>query len=346
MKEKRVGIVGAGVMANRHIDVLKRLGLSVGAVCDVNKEAAARTCKIWKIDHAYSDFSQMLNDQSLFMVSILTPPTSHAALAIEAIRRDVNVMVEKPLTTTMEEAKLILDSLKASAAKLGVVYHYLGTNVMKKALGLVRNGLVGEIVSVAAMFLQTSQDPMASNERHWSHQLPGGRFGEMLPHPVYIIQSLIGNELGIQTVLAARQGQLAWVKSDELHVLLRGDKSFAHIYSSFNAPRDMHCVDIFGSRKILRVDLLNHTIVQLDPMKITKTNSAISNVGVATQLYASTAADVAQFFSRNIGEPQALYYIYSAFLNSIEKRTEPLVTEEMAYNTVKTVQDICKCIES
>jgi predicted dehydrogenase len=318
--------------------------MRIAAVCDTDKEVAKRASERWRIERCYSNFSEMLSDEQLSMVSILTPPASHASLAVEAITRGVNVMVEKPLTSSTDEAYSIMSSLKVCPVKLGVVYHYLGTNVMKNAITLMRRGELGKLLGVNAVFLQTAHDPMASNMDHWSHRMTGGRFGEMLPHPVYILQSVIADELKVEEVVAEKRGALPWMKYDELHISLRGGESRGYIYCSFNAPRDIHYVEIFGTRKILRIDLLDHTIIQWNPGNMSSFNSGLNSLGIANSLYAATAMNAIHYMRRGKGKFHALHNIYSSFLESIETNAPPLVTSEMAYNTVKIVKEICNTI--
>ena len=131
----KVGIVGCGKVAKGvHIPALLRAkGVEIAAVCDVDKEEAKRTAKMFNIDRYYTDISDMLKREDLEMVDICTPPHLHAPMAIQAIEEDCHVLLEKPMTSSVSEADEILKALKNSGVKLCVVHNYLFMPIAIKA---------------------------------------------------------------------------------------------------------------------------------------------------------------------------------------------------------------------
>ncbi len=336
-----IGIVGCGAVAQEHLRALTKMNtLRLVSLCDPDERTVARVANKWKIDHYYTKFSEMLDNEQISLVSILTPPQSHASLALEAITRRVNVLVEKPLTMTTSDADLVLKSLARSSVKLTVNYNWLLSRAMMKALSLVANQEVGDILEIDIKTLHTAGDEMASNEKHWSHKLPGGRFGEMLSHPVYIAQSVLGKNLNVDRILAEKRGNFSWMRYDELHVSLRSNRGIGHIYVSFNAPRPAILVDIFGTAKILKIDVLNQTLIELRHRMISKMDSAIDCLNVSRELFFQTIRNSLAYFLVRRGE-SALQMAYRSLVHSMTKNQEPIVTPEMAFSTVKIVEEIC-----
>lgn len=70
-----------------------------------------------------------------------------------------------------------------------------------KALALVRESAIGQVLGMEVRMLQTKDDQMTSDAKHWCHRLLGGRFGEMLAHPIYLLQSVLGNSITVARVL-------------------------------------------------------------------------------------------------------------------------------------------------
>jgi predicted dehydrogenase len=336
-----LAIVGAGIVAQTHLASLKKTkSLNVVAVCDMNEELARKTAEKWGVESYYGDFHEMMKRENLDIVSILTPPQSHAALAIEAIQRGANVLVEKPLTSTAEEARMILDALKGSSVKLTVVYHHLFSRAVGQSLELVKSGGIGKLLGMNVTFLHTIHDPMASDRAHWCHRIPGGRFGEMLPHPVYLIQGFMGNELYVDSVVAEKRGPYPWLAHDELVVTVHALTGIANLYVSFNAPRPAELLDIYGTERILRVDLTNQTIVSLGYRTSSKISSVRDILGLTNQLMFATARN-AVLFSRGGRGEYSIRSTYARFLDSIMKGIQPPVDRDMAYGTVKVVEEIC-----
>ena len=341
MPPKNIAIAGAGVITNVHLHALKRIPyLRVTAICDKDQTRAETTARKWNVPHTYTDFSVMLENEKPSLASILTSPQSHTELCLKAATFGVNMIVEKPLTLSTREAQLILDALKTSNVKLTVVYHYLFSRAMSRAMKMVKNGSVGQPMGVDIVLMQTPNDPMTSNQHHWCHNIPGGRFGEMLPHPVYLLQAIIGSALRIETVLADKRGSIPWMPVDELHVLVRGQNAIGRIYVSFNSPRPVELVRIYCAEKLLIVDLSSQTVVVLGPKTTGKLGSAGHNLDVSTQLVLATAINAFRFLRSEMGE-HTIQRTYASILNSIEGDVEPLVTPAFAFDTVRLTEEIC-----
>jgi predicted dehydrogenase len=314
--------------------------LHVVALCDSSEKTVTDVARQWRVDHYYTKFSDMLRNEDLSIATIITPPQSHASLIIEAISHDVNLLVEKPLALSTSQADLIMKSLEKSQVKLTVVYNVLLSKAMLQGLSLIKKGEIGEALAVRINYLDTVEDQMTADKNHWAHKLPGGRFGEMLSHPVYLAQSVLGNHLKVDTVIAQKRSNLPWMIHDELHVMLRGTQGLASIYCSFNAPRMGIIVEIFGSKKMLQVDLVNQTLVALGPRKLGKIDSAIDSLRVSGTLISQTARNAFTYLSRRRGE-SAIGTVYSSLVESIRENQELTVTPEMAANTVRIAEDVC-----
>jgi predicted dehydrogenase len=346
LKKHNVAIVGCGVIAQTHLRTLKRLdSVEVVAVCDSDEKRAFTTSKEWKIDHYYTDFSKMLDNESISILSILTPPSSHASLAIEAIKRGINVVIEKPLTMTTKEADAIINALKESRAKMTVVYHYLFSKAMLKSLSLIREQRIGEVLNVDINVLENPrEDPMTSDPNHWSHKLFGGRFGEMLPHPVYVLQSILGNDLRTQDILVSKRGNVPWMPHDQLLAILQCEKGYGSIYVSFDSPRESVIADVYGTKGILRIDLTSQIVLQSGSRSVRKFSIGRDSLIQASRLTLLTMKNALEYLFHETGD---ISNVYTMFIECIEKESlEPVVTPHMAYNTVRIVEEICEGIQA
>jgi len=345
LEEKfKIAIVGCGAIAETHLKTLKKTnGLKIVAVCDKDEKKAIRASTKWKISNYYTDFFKMLDSEDVSLVSILTPPGSHASLSVEAIKRGINVLVEKPLTMTTSEADLIMSALKQSNVKLTVDYSWLFCKAMLKALSLIREQEIGDVLRVKIKALHTGKDHMTSEQNHWCHKLSGGRIAEMLPHPVYTLQSILGDDLQTKEVFTSKRGDYPWMAHDELQVTLQSDKSLGSIYVSFNAPRDANLIDVYGTEKILKIDLINQTVIELGHREYSKLDSGKDSLWLSSKIALSTLRNAFEFLLLEKGE-YALRNLYTMFIDSIKKDAEPLVTPKMAYNTVRIVEEICQRI--
>ena len=113
----KTAIVGLGVIGKVHERVLEELGTPAACACDILEEEIARYG-----EHGYRNFSEMLEKEKPQIVHICTPHYLHAEMVIEALKKGVNVLCEKPLCIRREEIERILEAERNSSARLGVCF--------------------------------------------------------------------------------------------------------------------------------------------------------------------------------------------------------------------------------
>lgn len=122
-EEIRVALVGCGIISDNHLRSLADLPVRVVALCDVIEERAQAKKEAYAKDAAvYTDYVTMLEREKPTAVHICTPHYLHAAMSIEALKRDVYVFLEKPLAMREEEIGQILDAERQSRASVCVCF--------------------------------------------------------------------------------------------------------------------------------------------------------------------------------------------------------------------------------
>ncbi|KAI5776260.1 hypothetical protein EDC01DRAFT_777860 [Geopyxis carbonaria] len=121
----RVGILGAGQVAQVvHLPTLALLDelYETVAIADVSRQAVEHCARKFKIPKAYTDAYQLIGDDDVDVVFILTSDEFHAEYAIAALLRDKHVMVEKPVTLSIQSAEAIIRAEASSAGRVFVGY--------------------------------------------------------------------------------------------------------------------------------------------------------------------------------------------------------------------------------
>lgn len=123
----KVAIIGCGGIANgKHMPSLSKLkNVELVAFCDVLVERAEKAAKEYGVSEArvYEDYKELLTDESIEIVHVLTPNDSHAEISVAALDAGKHVMCEKPMAKTSEEARLMLDAAERSGKKLTIGYN-------------------------------------------------------------------------------------------------------------------------------------------------------------------------------------------------------------------------------
>ena len=150
-RKLRVGIIGCGWIAGAHIDSYKRMpDVEVVAGCDLIPGKAAKFFKDNGLEGVKTDYAshkEMLDDESLKLdaVSICTYNRQHAAPAIYALSKGVNVMLEKPFTVTLDEAIEVMKAEKASGKVLSIGFQPRLDPNMQMIKKIVDSGELGKI---------------------------------------------------------------------------------------------------------------------------------------------------------------------------------------------------------
>ena len=122
----RIGIIGCGGIANgKHMPSLAKLkNVEMVAFCDIIPERAEKAAKQYGIEGAktYTDYKELLKDESIEVVHVCTPNRSHSFITVDALNAGKHVMCEKPMAINSKEAKKMLDAAKKNGKKLSIGY--------------------------------------------------------------------------------------------------------------------------------------------------------------------------------------------------------------------------------
>ncbi len=122
----RVGIIGCGGIANgKHMPALKSVpDCEMVAFCDIIPERAEKAAKEFGAEgaKAYTDYKELLADESIDVVHVCTPNRSHSFITVDALESGKHVMCEKPMAINSAEAKKMLDAAKRTGKKLSIGY--------------------------------------------------------------------------------------------------------------------------------------------------------------------------------------------------------------------------------
>ena len=150
-KKLRIGIIGCGWIADSHMNAYKNQpDVEIVAGADLIPGKAAKFFAKHGIEGAKSDYAshkEMLDDESLALdaVSICTYNRQHAEPAIYALKKGVNVLLEKPFTVTLDEAVEVMKAEKESGKVLSIGFQPRLDANMQMIKKICQSGELGEI---------------------------------------------------------------------------------------------------------------------------------------------------------------------------------------------------------
>jgi len=147
MKPVNIGIIGLGSIAQLvHLPELKKLhNANVVAVSEINKNRLVTVGEKFGIKNLYTDYNEMLEKETLDAVIIATPTDMHLPIALACIQKKKHLLVEKPITRSMEETQQIIDAALTHQIKVmvGMNFRYRPDVMLLKSI--INSGDLGDI---------------------------------------------------------------------------------------------------------------------------------------------------------------------------------------------------------
>ena len=196
MERIRVGIVGCGRIAfSKHMPSLAKIPeVEMGAFCHPDLARAQRAAMMFGSPHAtvVTDYRELVRDPQIDVVHVCTPNASHAEISIAALRAGKDVMCEKPMARTSQEAQAMMDAAERSGKKLTISFNNRFRRDSQYLFDACRRGELGHIYHAKAHSVRRRGVPT------WGHFLDpdvqgGGALVDIGTHALDLTLWLMGN---------------------------------------------------------------------------------------------------------------------------------------------------------
>lgn len=335
----QVAIIGCGFIAEYHVQAWRNVGAKIVAVCDKDVSLAKSKAEKWRITRYYGDIHEMIREENLDVASICTPANVRLDVVKPLLEKGIHVVIEKPFAMSVAEAEKMVELKKNHGVELTVVHNWLFSHMMKKVLLSLKRKEVGDILGVEMELLHTKDDLMAADSSHWCHSIEAGRFGELLPHVVYILRAILG-EVNVKYILGSKLGSYSWMPIDELRILFEnpGGKT-ASIYVSFNSPRAETTLKVIGTKRILVSNLSTDMYSKGKYGDISSSQIVSEDLHLFKEHLNSRVSFIFAVLSGRYKSTHTEFM--KAFKNSLTNNTKPPVTAEEALEVVRLHKDLC-----
>jgi predicted dehydrogenase len=248
--------MGTGWVATaRHIPAFRsHPDVEITSVFDRKIEKAEATAKRFHVPHWSASEREFL-DQELDVVTICTPPWTHAELACAAFDRGLHVFTEKPMAMNVADAEAMLAAADRAQRLLCVSHNFLFSRSVAQADRLL-NGDSSSLQYGFGMQLSSSMRRLPD----WYQKLPGGLFLDESPHMIYTLQHFLG-ELQLESCRATWNSTTRLPKS--IDIQLRGVRATGQLNMLFEAPVSEWHVGLVSRTRAMDLDLFRDIIVSV-----------------------------------------------------------------------------------
>ncbi len=183
----RIGIVGSGRIAGRFVSEARYVsGIHVEAVFNPHVESARRFADKYELEFFESKYDKFLD--RINAVYIASPHGTHFDYAKRALIKGKNVLIEKPMCLTKQNAEELFSLAKEKGCIIMEAIKTAYAPGFVRVVGLAKSGIIGEIKDVEACFTKLTED----NTRELSDKEYGGSFTELASYTLLPIIKLLG----------------------------------------------------------------------------------------------------------------------------------------------------------
>ena len=294
-----VSVLGCGVWGRNHARVFNELpNVKLVSIVDLNQATARDISKRYSTSYAF-DPVEALADPGVDAVTICTPTVTHMELALQAIEAGKHVLVEKPMTNTIEEAETLISAARRNDVHLTVGFVERFNPAVQEAYRLISEGVIGKII--LAHTKRVSRWPVRIGDV--------GVIKDLAVHDIDIVNKLFEDDAG--TVFATA-GNIQHSFEDYANIVMcyKGKRG-AFIETNWLTPRKVRTLTITGTEAIINVEYITQTL---------------------------TLENEKQMIQPFIPNAEPLQLELESFISSIINDTPPIVTGEDGLRALKVCE--------
>jgi predicted dehydrogenase len=258
MRKFRVGVIGAGSIARgAHIPgYAAARNCELAAIADPEERCLRKVAeKGWTFRRVYSDYREMLKGEDLDVVSVCTPNLYHREMAVAALDKGCDVLLEKPVALTLPDALAIRAAARRRRRRVMVAFSHRFSDLNAAARRAVRQGRIGRLYMLRVRFAHTGPWPgWASTDWFYNPRLAGG--GAMLDmaiHAFDLAQWYAGPVTAVQARVATLRKKIA-VDDNAVAILEFGPRCLGYVEAGWTSPAGYCGVELMGDNGAIFVD--------------------------------------------------------------------------------------------
>lgn len=324
-----VGIVGCGYWGPniiRNFYALKSVDFRWA--CDLVPENLGRVNSQYPTIKTTKDYTELLSDTSLDAIIIATPVETHFKLAKLALEAGKHVLIEKPMTATVEESKELIALAKKQKRVLMVDHTFIYTGAVKKMRDMMEKGEMGQILYF---------DSVRINLGLIRHDI--NVIWDLAPHDIAIMLHLIGKRP--ISVAASGVCQIGNTQEEVGYVTVKfPDNIIGHVHVSWLSPVKVRKIMVGGSDKMVIYDDVEPT----EKIKIYDKGVHITPEMKRKETPFNPIYRAGDILIPKIDQDEALLVEAQHFIQCIESNAQPITDGEAGLAVVEILEATTKSL--
>jgi predicted dehydrogenase len=301
----RTAVIGVGAMGRNHARIYTDLdGVDLVAIVDIKKDLAAEVAYKYRCE-PYSDYRRLLS-QSLDLVSIVVPTGMHAPIARDFVNAGINVLVEKPIASSVEDAKQLVSLAQKKGIKLMVGHIERFNPAIIELKARIDRGQLGKVFKIDVN--RVGPFPLRIRDV--------GVVIDLAVHDIDIIRYLTGSE--ISRVYAETEHRIHTEHHDLLAGLMKCENgTICNLNINWLTPTKIRKLYITGEKGMFVVDYLRQDLYFYENAEL------INNMNYADIMRGVSEGTMMRF---TIKKKEPLLAEIEHMVDCVKNGREPIVT--------------------
>jgi len=314
-----VAVVGCGYWGPNLIRNFSQIELAnLYCICDIDKSKMAPILKTYPTVRMTTNYKDILDAPDVDAIAIALPVAMHFSVAKEALLANKHVLIEKPMTSTVEEAEELITIAQRKKRVLMVDHTFEYSEAVNWVKGVIQSGELGDIYYIRAEWLNLGLLQPDVNVV-W----------DLVTHVASIISYVTGLEPHSVNAHAAAYIRKGIPEVANLHIKYPQDIT-AYVTVSWLEPRKTRRVTVVGAQQLLIYDLTNTE----EPVKVYNKGVETTN-GVGQMRINYRYGDM---YAPNINNIEPLRSMCRHFPESIIKKKTPRSDGRSGLNVVRILE--------
>jgi len=288
MDKIRLGIIGTGGMGQGHAQMQENIEeTELTAVCDVDEALVKQVAEKYGVP-GFTCHEELLDSGLVDAVLIATPHYFHPPIAIEAMRRGIHVLSEKPIAVTVKAADEMIRTAQETGVKFAVMFQRRTARSSRLARKAIEEGLVGEVYRthlLMSSYRSQAYYDSAAWRGTWTGE-GGGVLINQAPHPIDIFTWLAGMPARVTAQVRTRRHEIE-VEDEAFALLEYPNGAHGYLYVSVNEAPGTSRLEICGDR--------GKVVLQGDEVQVYRLKQPLSEFTVTSdQMWASPEAELVE----------------------------------------------------
>ncbi|MBS3134094.1 Gfo/Idh/MocA family oxidoreductase [Candidatus Woesearchaeota archaeon] len=293
-------VIGVGNMGQHHARVYSTISSSnLVAVSDLNEEAGMTIAKKYSCKY-YKSYIEMLEKEDIDAVSIAVPTSLHKKVALDVLKYNKHILLEKPIADTIQNAQEIITGLKSKQTIFMVGHVERFNPAVQKFKEILREKKIGNLISIIARRV----GPYPPKVRDTNVII------DLAVHDIDVMSFLLEEE---PTLISSHGKATVSEKEDYAEIFLKYNSVTSFIQVNWLTPIKIRNLSVTGTEGYAELDYITQDLV----------------------IYKKDKNNEAEKIHIDVDKEEPLVVEIRSFLNSIKNNSESPLSAAKALNTIK-----------